>query len=364
MSRRPSRFATCLLLVTGILLGSATARGQSSDRLVVGTKEAPPFAMKGEDRTWTGVSIELWRTLADELEVEYELRDFDLEGLIRAVETGQVDVAVAALTATVEREQAMDFTHSYYETGFGIAVSSAESDPWSEVLGQLGSPLFARMVGLLVLLLGVVALLVWVIERSADPSLGPFSALAMTALGRADTAPRTPGGRVLRVVWVFGAVVLLGSFFAAMAASLVSSRSEHTIQGPEDLEDARVGTVEGSTSERYLGDRGLESASFDLLEEALDALAAGEVDAVVYDEGLLRYLAARRPGVEVLESTFEDQSYAFAVPTASPLRESLNRALLSDAVQAEWKEILERYLGQGEEVPVKPPVDGPQSRSN
>ena len=29
--------------------------------LVVGTKEAPPFAMKAPDGSWTGLSIDLWR---------------------------------------------------------------------------------------------------------------------------------------------------------------------------------------------------------------------------------------------------------------------------------------------------------------
>ena len=35
--------------------------------LVIGTKEAPPFAMKAADGTWNGISVDLWRRVADQL---------------------------------------------------------------------------------------------------------------------------------------------------------------------------------------------------------------------------------------------------------------------------------------------------------
>ena len=33
--------------------------------LVIGTKEAPPFAMKQPDGSWRGISIDLWRRVAE-----------------------------------------------------------------------------------------------------------------------------------------------------------------------------------------------------------------------------------------------------------------------------------------------------------
>ena len=41
--------------------------------------------------------------------------------MLDAVERGEVDAAVAALTITSEREQRMDFTHPFLSTGLGIA---------------------------------------------------------------------------------------------------------------------------------------------------------------------------------------------------------------------------------------------------
>ena len=41
--------------------------------LVVGTKVAPPFAMKAEDGTWRGISIDLWRRVADQTQRPVQL---------------------------------------------------------------------------------------------------------------------------------------------------------------------------------------------------------------------------------------------------------------------------------------------------
>ena len=43
--------------------------------LIVGTKEAPPFAMKAPDGTWQGISIDLWRRIADEKKWRYRFVD-------------------------------------------------------------------------------------------------------------------------------------------------------------------------------------------------------------------------------------------------------------------------------------------------
>jgi len=36
-------------------------------KLIVGTKESPPFSMKSSSGEWEGISIELWRQIAGEL---------------------------------------------------------------------------------------------------------------------------------------------------------------------------------------------------------------------------------------------------------------------------------------------------------
>ena len=47
-------------------------------RLVVATKESPPFSFRGANGQWTGISVELWRHMANELGLEYEFREMSL----------------------------------------------------------------------------------------------------------------------------------------------------------------------------------------------------------------------------------------------------------------------------------------------
>ena len=78
--------------------------------LVIGTKVAPPFAMKGEDGTWRGISIDLWRHVADQIHLRYRFQETTLKGLTDGVATGSLDAAVAALTVTGPRQRIVDFT--------------------------------------------------------------------------------------------------------------------------------------------------------------------------------------------------------------------------------------------------------------
>ena len=62
--------------------------------LIVGTKEAPPFAMKERDGSWTGISIDLWRRIADELHLRYRFQEVPLQELIDGTAAGRLDASI------------------------------------------------------------------------------------------------------------------------------------------------------------------------------------------------------------------------------------------------------------------------------
>ena len=96
---------------------------RSERPLIVGTKVAEPFVIKKEDGSFTGISIELWQRIAEEMGLKYEFREVSLSELISGLQDETIDVSVAALTVTAEREQQIDFTHPFHTTGLAIAVS-------------------------------------------------------------------------------------------------------------------------------------------------------------------------------------------------------------------------------------------------
>ena len=79
--------------------------------LVIATKEAPPFVMKRDDGALYGISIDLWRQIADQLQLRYHFSEqATVEDLLKGVQDGSFDLAIAAVTATAARERVVDFT--------------------------------------------------------------------------------------------------------------------------------------------------------------------------------------------------------------------------------------------------------------
>ena len=348
-----------LVLLFPMLTTAQSTPVDSAQVLVIGTKEAPPFAIKQADGSWQGISINLWEAVAEDLGLRYEFRETDLPGLLAGVEDGFYDAGVAALTITAEREERMDFSHPFHVSGLGIAVQLEEGGLWLAVQ-RLVSPTFLKVVGALFGLLLLVGAAVWLFERRHNPEqFGGsaaqgiasgfwWSAVTMTTVGYGDKAPVSLGGRLLAIVWMFAAIIMVSSFTAAIASALTVSRLEARVQGPDDLPDVRVGSLGASTSASYLERRRTTFRAFDTPEVALRALADDELDAVVYDVPILRHLIQNEYTsiLNVLPVTLETQYYGIALPVNSPLREPLNHALLERITDPTWQEVLYRYLGE------------------
>src|SRR6202161_4422860 len=126
---------------------AAHAGGASPRGLVIGTKEAAPLDMKSADDSWSGISIDLWRRIADDLHLHYRFaEEADVQALIDGVAAGRFDMAVAALTVTAERERVLDFTQAFYVTGLGIAVPVGGEASWRPIIRTLTSFGFAQAI--------------------------------------------------------------------------------------------------------------------------------------------------------------------------------------------------------------------------
>ncbi|MEO0529345.1 MAG: transporter substrate-binding domain-containing protein [Planctomycetota bacterium] len=89
-------------------------------------KSSPPFAFKNTEGAWQGVSIDLWRHVADELALDYEFEEMALKPLLNGLANGEIDVGVAAISVTAERNERIDFCHPHFTAGLGIATSSGQ----------------------------------------------------------------------------------------------------------------------------------------------------------------------------------------------------------------------------------------------
>jgi polar amino acid transport system substrate-binding protein len=328
-------------------------------KFIVGTKESPPFSMKSSSGEWEGISIELWRQIASELNISFDFREMDIKSLLDGVRNGTLDAAVAALTITSEREKILDFTHPFYTTGLGIAVVSKVGSPWLTVLKRFLSLAFLKVAAALALLLFSVGFLVWWFEKKRNPGQfggGPakgiasgfwWSAVTMTTVGYGDKAPITIGGRTLALIWMFAAIIVISSFTAAITSSLTVTQLASPVKGPQDLPNVRVGAISNTTSASYLQDNHIISQNYESTIDGLKAISEDKIDAFVYDAPILRYLVHGKfqGELKVLPGTFVRQDYGIALTAGSPLREPINRLLLKKIAEPAWQDLLHRYMG-------------------
>lgn len=341
---RVGRIVSCVAMVLALVLGlsrvSAAAPPLPSS-LRVAVKQAPPFAVRGADGSWSGTSIELWRAIADELDLRYELHETSLDDMLAGVAEGRYDVAVAALTVTSEREEIMDFTHPFHTTGLAIAVSSQREPYWRGVLQTVFSLVFLKLIGALALIQLCVGTLVWMLERRANPEQFPnevrrgvptgfwWATVTMTTVGYGDKAPKSTLGRVVALVWMLASMVIIASVTATIASALTIERLDARISGPEDLHRFEVGVIAGTTGASFLREEKIVTHSYADAHAALDALSAREIDALVWDAPLLHAAMVEHPQwrIELVPGVFQRQDYAIAVGEGSPLREAINRVL-------------------------------------
>ena len=63
------------LILSILTLPHIAAAEESPNRLSIATRHVPPFAIQNENGDWHGISIELWRQIADRLGFDYEFHE-------------------------------------------------------------------------------------------------------------------------------------------------------------------------------------------------------------------------------------------------------------------------------------------------
>ncbi len=150
------------------------------------------------------------------------------------------------------------------------------------------------------------------------------------------------------------AVIVISGFTATIASTLTVNSLAVQINQLQDLKSVeQLGTVGATGSEDFLVRHDiLPMESYDSPLAALRALSQKEVDAIVYDKTVMRYLISKHEldsKVQLLPVTFNKQYRTFLLPKDSPLYESINPVLVKRIHQADWPEVLKRYELEGEE---------------
>ncbi|SOB78064.1 amino acid ABC transporter substrate-binding protein, PAAT family [Marinobacter sp. LV10R510-11A] len=116
-------------LGTGLAL-TVAAGTVSAETLRVATDPSfVPFEMLDQETgEMIGFDMEIIAEVAQRAGFDYKLNTMDFNGIIPALQTGNVDIAIAGITITEEREKIVDFSDPYYDSGLRILVRQDNND--------------------------------------------------------------------------------------------------------------------------------------------------------------------------------------------------------------------------------------------
>lgn len=121
---------------------------KAAGKIVVGTSaDYPPYefhkAIKDKDEI-VGFDIAIAKELAKDLGVKLEIQDMKFDGLLAALQAGNIDFVIAGMTPTEERKQSVDFTKIYYTASQGVMVRAEDKDKYKTVADLKGKKVGAQ----------------------------------------------------------------------------------------------------------------------------------------------------------------------------------------------------------------------------
>ncbi|MBE9561810.1 MAG: transporter substrate-binding domain-containing protein, partial [Proteobacteria bacterium] len=343
-----------LLFVTSILtsicnaeVGVVNTEASVKEKLTIVTKPFIPFIIPEKNGEFKGFSIDLWKLIAEKLNVDYEIKSVDtIKKLLDEIQDGKANVGLAGISMTAEREKRLDFSYPFFNSGLQIMVSTdSKGSAATVVIDMLLSFLKPKMllaIGILFITLFIVGNIIWLAERKRNPDEFSaqylkgvmdglwWAAVTLTTVGYGDKSPRGFVGRFIGLLWMFIGLFFIASFTATVTSTLTLQQLKGSINGPADLAGKKVATISGSTADTYLTNK--SSAIIYRMKElknAFFALEKGQIDAIVYDSPVLRYHEANSGGIfKIVGPIFQKENYALVFPTDSKIKEKVNLILL------------------------------------
>ncbi|MBM6595463.1 transporter substrate-binding domain-containing protein [Microvirga pudoricolor] len=351
----------CLL---GLILIASTAGAHAQQpgpqpALKVGLHVSPPFVMENAKTNPQGMAVELWKDVAANAALPFEFQTFDtVADLLRATESGTLDVAVSNLTITHERARRMDFTQPWYDGGLRLLVDANASGSASDTLQGLYSMGHLRNYAILGILIILATVLLTLFDRRFDSDFPKrwahglsesfYHVISMVTSGKASRKNLFGSfGKVLSAFWIVCGVGVVAYVTSSITSVMTADAITRQIDGISDLGDRTVGVFTGSVAESFAREAGLPFKSFSDIDQAAASLKKAEVAAVLADAPVLEYYAHSRPemALEVVGTLMHPDKYAFALPSNSPLRRVLTAEILRAKEQGTLAALKTKYFG-------------------
>ncbi|MEM9820431.1 MAG: transporter substrate-binding domain-containing protein [Bacteroidota bacterium] len=333
---------------------------QAKDTLLVAYTPASPFVIDETEAELEGISVWLWEQCAKELDLHYQFVPLPFHAILDSLESGGIDLSINPLTITSQRLKRFRFTHPFFAS-HSVVVKSHLSP--LERLSSFLSSFFSLSVlsGLLALfsLIGIFGFLEWYFERRVNPQHFRrgwkgvwdglwWSVVTMTTVGYGDKTPKSRGGKIVALIWMFSGLLFISGLTASVASSLTINQLASDTTVLEDFKDRRIGTIAQTSSEEYLRNQFFRKV--DILPNVptgLEQLLNHQIDAFFYDEPIVRYHLKKNEqyaSLHVLPNKFGVAFYAFALPKKQfELNEAVSQKVIEITESDVWQKVLHEY---------------------
>lgn len=364
------------------------AETDAIDTLVVTTKRTQPYFMlkstpnkqEGNDQ-YEGYAVDLIHELSRIVGFRYRFREVEdgkygvkerhpngteyWNGMIGEIISGQADLAIVDLTITSSREEAVDFTLPFMNTGISILfkkptnkvttlfsfLSPFSLDVWVYVLCAYSG------VSMVLFIVGRISPYEWTNPYPCRQEDTPVMQNSFSLLNAfwftigslmqqgSDLAPKSMSTRSMAGIWYFFTLIMISSYTANLAAFLTVEKIVYPIENAKDLSEQteiKYGCVESGSTRTFFQESQIETYRkiYKFMEthktyvrsneEGKDRVEQGNF-AFFMESTSIEYITERNCNMTQIGSPLDSKNYGIGTRKHPPYKRPY-RTLLSQAI--------------------------------
>ncbi|XP_071450570.1 glutamate receptor ionotropic, kainate 2 isoform X3 [Hetaerina americana] len=292
-----------------------------------------------------------------------ETKEWD--GMMKELLDQKADLAIADLTITYDREQAVDFTMPFMNLGISILYRKPIKQPPNlfSFLSPLSLDVWIYMataylgVSVLLFILARFSPYEWdnphpcnevpdVLENQFSLLNSLWFTIGSLMQQGSDIAPKAVSTRMVAGMWWFFTLIMISSYTANLAAFLTVERMDSPIESAEDLAKQtkiKYGALRGGSTAAFFRDSNFSTYQrmWSFMESARPSVFASSniegVDRVVKGKGSyaflmestsIEYVIERNCELTQVGGLLDSKGYGIAMPPNSPYRTAISGAVL------------------------------------
>lgn len=343
------------LILLSIIISSLIINADEK-KLTIGVTDSPPFIII-DDGKIRGLTIDLWNSISDSLNIDYDFVIADNDKVITNITEGKINISIAPMMVSSAFGSSTFFTQPFYISNICVAIEDHYESGFVTVIKNIFSFSFLKTIGLLMLINFSIGTLIWLAERKDNPAFSKkingivdgfwWAWVTMTTVGYGDKSPQSKNGKILATIWMLVAILIISGFTATISSELTTHRLQNNVTNIHDLHKMKVGSVEGKSSDIYLNYKHINTKQYPTVEAGVEALKKGEIDAFVDDGASLNYYFNKKDKnltkkIKLIELPNNKEYYCFM--SSDPLLvNEINPYLLSFLESEQWNKLLKKY---------------------